>query len=146
MDSGIDFKRSLSVLSKVLKKMGFRYAEIYLDFNVFVILVIIFRWRKTADNRMILHESYDIRLKRINYLKQLKQYIDEKRPIIYTDESYIHSSRTLPMGWTDDSTKFMKKPISKGQRAVIVHAGGKDGFIPNALLIFKSGIFGVIIC
>jgi len=28
-------------------------------------------------------------------------------------------------------------PQSKGQRAIIVHAGGKQNFIKNTLLIFK---------
>jgi hypothetical protein len=35
--------------------------------------------------------------------------------------------------------------ISKGQRVIMVHEGGKDGFIPNALLIFKSGVFILLI-
>lgn len=30
------------------------------------------------------------------------------------------------------------KPISKGQRFIIVHAGGNYGFVENACLIFKS--------
>ena len=33
----------------------------------------------------------------------------------------------------------MKSPISKGKRLIIVHAGYKEGFVKNALLIFKSG-------
>jgi hypothetical protein len=33
-----------------------------------------------VDNRMVLQESFDIRLKRINYLKQLQLYINENRP------------------------------------------------------------------
>lgn len=88
---------------------------------------------------MALHESFDIRLKRIAYLKQLQVYASENRPQIFTDESYIHGSHAQSKGWSDNSQCFSKKPISKGQRAIMVHAGGKDGFIPNALLIFKSG-------
>lgn len=41
--------------------------------------------------------------------------------------------------WSDSSTKGLKKPISKGSRLVIVHAGGETGFVPNALLTFKAG-------
>ena len=29
-------------------------------------------------------------------------------------------------------------PINKGQRVVVVHAGGENGFAPNALLMFES--------
>ncbi|GBP09584.1 hypothetical protein EVAR_68069_1 [Eumeta japonica] len=39
----------------------------------------------------------------------------------------------------DGPTKGIKKPLSKGNRLVIVHAGGEAGFVPNALLTFKAG-------
>ncbi|KAJ9595987.1 hypothetical protein L9F63_012808 [Diploptera punctata] len=29
-------------------------------------------------------------------------------------------------------------PVSKGERLIIVHAGGRFGFIPNALLIYRN--------
>lgn len=61
-------------------------------------------------------ESYDMRLKKVNFLKSLKQYKAEERPIIYTDETYFHSSHTTPMSWTDNSTKMLKNPILKGKR------------------------------
>lgn len=97
-------------------------------------------WKKTTDNRKVLQESFDIRYKRIVYLRQLQQYVHEKRPIIFTDESYIHSSHVQSSIWTDgNSSKTFCKPISKGQRLIMVHAGGRCGFVPNALLIFKSG-------
>ncbi|PZC73745.1 hypothetical protein B5X24_HaOG208929 [Helicoverpa armigera] len=41
--------------------------------------------------------------------------------------------------WSDGSLKGLKKPISKGQRVVIVHAGSEAGFVPNVLLLFKAG-------
>lgn len=84
-------------------------------------------------------EKHDIRVKRIHYLKELIKYRNEKRPIIYTDETYIHSSHTVEKGWYDDTLKGLKKPMSKGQRLIIVHAGGENGFIQDGLLIFKSG-------
>lgn len=85
-------------------------------------------------------ESYDIRAKRIKYLRQLQGYIHENRPIVFTDESYIHSSHTQPKEWSDDTLLGLKKPISKGSRLIMVHAGGKMGFIENGLLMFRSGI------
>lgn len=85
-------------------------------------------------------EKYDIRIKRIHYLKSIIQYRAEGRNIVYTDETYIHSSHTQAKGWSDDFYEMeLKKPISKGQRLIIVHAGGEKGFVNNALLIFKSG-------
>ena len=38
------------------------------------------------------------------------------------------------------STKMAsKKPIGKGQRIIMVPAGSKEGFVSNALLMFRSG-------
>lgn len=85
-------------------------------------------------------ESFDMRAKRITYLRQLQHYINENRPIIFTDESYIHSSHTQPKEWSDDTLLGLKKPISKGTRLIMVHAGSKMGFIENGLLMFRSGI------
>lgn len=120
LQSGIDFKGGLSTLGKIIKKLGFR-------------------WCNTVDKRKVLMESYDIRLKRIQYLHQLQQCIEDKRPIIFTDESYINSGHTNPKNWTDNSTLGFKKPIGKGPRVIMVHAGGSEGFVNNALLMFKSG-------
>lgn len=91
------------------------------------------------DKRKVLCESFDIRTKRIKFLKQLIEYRKEGRNIIYTDETYIHSSHVQDKGWYDASAKGLKKPISKGQRLIIVHAGGENGFVKDGLLIFKSG-------
>jgi hypothetical protein len=86
-----------------------------------------------ADKRKILLESYDIRAKRIQYLKQLQRYVHEERPIVYTDESYIHSSHSQSKRWTDDSVLGLKKPLSKGKRLIMVRASSKAGVVPNAL-------------
>ncbi|KAJ3654370.1 hypothetical protein Zmor_013562 [Zophobas morio] len=97
-----------------------------------------FRWKKTSDNRKALVESYDIRLKRIEFVRKITQYRQEGRTIVYEDETYIHSSHTQSKDWVDDKNLSLKKPISKGQRLIIVHAGYESGFIENGLLIFKS--------
>jgi hypothetical protein len=79
------------------------------------IKIFICSWKTMADKRKILVESYDICAKRIQYLKQLQRYVHEERPIVYTDESYIHSSHSQSKSWTDDSVLGLKKPISKGK-------------------------------
>ncbi|XP_050293523.1 uncharacterized protein LOC126734047 [Anthonomus grandis grandis] len=111
---------SIPSLAKLLKSIGFR-------------------WKKTDDNRKALMESYDIRLKRIKYLKQITEFKNQGRNIVYTDETYIHSSHTSDKGWFDESLSGIRKPILKGQRLIIVHAGGKNGFVKDGLLIFRSG-------
>ncbi|CAK1578045.1 unnamed protein product [Parnassius mnemosyne] len=117
----IKFEGSEKSLRRIIKELGFK-------------------WKATESNRKVLIETSAIRLLRINYIEKLRQYRQQNRPIVYTDESYVHATHTTPKGWTDGSSKGIKKPLSKGQRVVIVHAGSETGFVPNALLTFKSGM------
>jgi hypothetical protein len=87
----------------------------------------------------ILMQGHDIRFKRIQYLKQLKQFKAEGRPIFFTDESYIHTSHLSKYSWNDGSSKGIRAPVSKGRRLIMVHAGSEAGFVNNGLLLFKSG-------
>lgn len=38
----------------------------------------------------------------------------------------------------DNASCGLLTPISKGQYAIVVHAGNKGGFIEDALLLFES--------
>lgn len=116
----LNFQGCAASLRKIIKQLGFK-------------------WKKTETNRKMLIEQSQIRFQRIEYLRKIKKYREEGRPIIYTDESYVDSSHASHHSWTDGPTKGIKKPISKGNRLVIVHAGGEAGFVPNALLTFKAG-------
>ncbi|XP_047030090.1 uncharacterized protein LOC124637570 [Helicoverpa zea] len=121
MQQDINFQGSERSLRRIIQSLGFK-------------------WKNTENKRRVLIETSSIRLKRIEYLKRMSQYRHEGRPIVYTDESYVDSSHSTPKAWSDESTKGIKKPISKGQRVVIVHAGSETGFIPNALLTIKTVI------
>ncbi|GLV38151.1 hypothetical protein CBL_10118 [Carabus blaptoides fortunei] len=93
---------------------------------------------KSRTNRTLLVEKHDVRLLRLDYLRKIRVYRNADRPIVYLDETYIHSSHTVPKTWSDDPTKGLMSPGSKGQRLIIVHAGYKEEFISGAGLIFKS--------
>jgi hypothetical protein len=54
-------------------------------------------------------------------------------------ETYIYSSHTKDRAWSDGKNAGLLAPVSKGQRVIIVHTGSENGFIPNALLMFKRG-------
>lgn len=99
-----------------------------------------FSWRKTTFDRKHLVEKPEIRHLRIVYLREIRKFRLENRPIVYIDETYLHEGHTSPSEWTLAGTPLVKNPISKGRRLIIVHAGGEDGFVPNALLIFPSGL------
>lgn len=116
----IDFKGSRETLRKLLRKIGFRY-------------------KKTISNRKVLIERNDISAWRANYLQKIKcNENGDKKPVIYLDETYIHSSHTAGRCWQSDDIDGVLNPVSKGNRWIIVHAGGETGFVDNALLVFKS--------
>lgn len=85
-------------------------------------------------------ERYDIAAWRSRYLRTLKLNRDSenRRPVIYLDETYIHSSYGVNKCWQSEEVAGSIKEISLGQRWIIVHAGSAEGFVQNALLIFKS--------
>src|SRR3978361_1221174 len=93
---------------------------------------------KTRDNRLLLIERNDIRALRIKYLEKIKYFRNQGYSIVFLDETYNHAG-TASKSWTDNTSKGLFKNISKGASLIIIHAGGDMGFIPNALLIFKSG-------
>nr|CAI5829038.1 unnamed protein product [Callosobruchus analis] len=70
---------------------------------------------------------------------KVRYFRDQGRPIVYLDESYIHSSHTSSKAWHDSSSFGLFSKVSKGKRLVMVHAGSSAGFVKNSLLIFKSG-------
>ncbi|KAG5872477.1 hypothetical protein JTB14_025662 [Gonioctena quinquepunctata] len=67
----------------------------------------------------------------------MRQYREEDRPIMM-DETYIHSSHTQGKGWSDETLDGLQKPIGYGPRLIIVHAGGKNGFVPDANIRWRS--------
>lgn len=114
----LETKLSMSSMTKLVKKLGFR-------------------WRKTENNRKLLMERDDIRAKRIEYIRAIRKYRSEGRPIFYTDETYIHASHTKRSTWSDNTNNGLKTPISKGNMVIIVHAGNEEGFVPNAELVYN---------
>jgi hypothetical protein len=70
---------------------------------------------------------------RVSYLTALRKYKADGSPIIFEDETYIHGRHTRPKNWTDHNDSGLLAPTSKGERFIIAHAGGRAGFISNAL-------------
>lgn len=115
----ISFKGRKETLRLLLKEMGFS-------------------WKKCTNNRKILMERSDIVAQRINFLRRIKKYREEGRPIVYTDETYVNAGHTVPKSWQSDEIG-LNIPLSKGERMIIVHAGSDDGFVPGAKALFKAG-------
>ena len=43
--------------------------------------------------------------------------------------------------YSDVDGPWVQKPSGKGERLIIVNAITKDGWVPNAELVFKSSVF-----
>lgn len=97
-----------------------------------------FKWKRCQSSRKILIERPENVAWRARYLREIKQHRHNKRNIVYLDETYIHSTLSVPSCWQSETEIGSVKAIGKGPRLIIVHAGGERGFVKNALLIFQS--------
>lgn len=97
-----------------------------------------FRWKKCQSRRKILIEKPDIAAWRGRFLQEMRKFRNDGRSIVYVDETYIHGTHCVSSCWQSDKELGVTEPIGKGQRLIIVHAGGEEGFVRNALLIFRS--------
>ena len=80
------------------------------------------RWEKTSDNQQFIVEIHDLRSLRVKYLRATKAYRAEGRPLVYADETYMHSSHTTSHASDDGLGAGLKAPLSKGRRLIIVHS------------------------
>jgi transposase len=112
---------SLETLREILISCGFKY--------------------KKLDNRMVIMESRRIVELRREYLSKIKQYRNSNRNIIYLDETWFDTHDVVKYGWVDNTNKCaLNTPCSRGKRVIILHAGSKDGFVSNALLLSAKNI------
>lgn len=70
------------------------------------------------------------------------------RTIIYTDESWVNTGHAVNRAWTDNTIQTsreaftqglstgLKSPSGLGPRFALVHAGGENGFVPDAKYTF----------
>jgi len=61
------------------------------------------------------------------------------RPEVYLDESYINKNHSNDNTWYfEEDGVILGKPTGKGDRLIIVNAITKDGWVPDAKLVFKA--------
>ena len=63
---------------------------------------------------------------------------DVIRPEVYLDESYVNKNHSNVLTGTGRDGPWVQKPTGKGERLIIMDAMTKNGWIPNAKLVFKS--------
>jgi hypothetical protein len=84
-----------------------------------------FRWRGMKSNIKLLVEKNYVHVKRTSFLRDIFRFRREGECIIYMDESYILSSHTVGKSWSDENSEGLHFPVPKGERMIIIHAGGK---------------------
>ncbi|XP_046420726.1 uncharacterized protein LOC124179902 [Neodiprion fabricii] len=88
----------------------------------------------------ILIERDDIILWRRNYLKAIRKFRKEGRPIYYLDETWVNvgdvSSKVKNTSLRGLS--ISSDPSGKGKRLIVLNVGSSIGFVPNGLSCFES--------
>lgn len=109
----------------------------------------VFRYLK-RNRKSILIEREDIVRWRHDYLRTIKRYRTENRPIFYLDETWLNEGHTKEKIWVDNTVKSkrhafieglstgLRNPSGKGRRLIILHAGSEEGFVNEALLVFEG--------
>ena len=105
-----------------LKKLGFKYLNL-------------------ISNRKIVMDRPDLVEWRGKYLTQIQTYREEGYVEVSTDETWFLTSDNRTLSWRDMSGKceVSTKTTGHGKRFIIISAGTRDGFIPNATKVFGSG-------
>jgi hypothetical protein len=86
--------------------------------------------------RRILIEKPEIVSWRHKYLVQMKRFREEGKGIFYVDESWIDSNITF----SGKETEFgIQKNYNAGNRLILLHARSENGFVHNAMLVYKAG-------
>jgi hypothetical protein len=115
----IHFPWGLKSLGRVVKRMGFK-------------------WRKCQSKRKLLIERADIVAWRSKYLVKKKQYREEGRPVMYV-ESWVDSNLTFRKCWQSDDVMGIQMNVNSGNRLIMLHVGGINGFVPNSHLVYRAG-------
>ncbi len=91
-----------------------------------------------------LKEKDHIVLARQNYLRKMRRNRiarseKTRRPEVYLDESYVNKNHSNDFVWySNEDGPWIQKPIGKGERLIIINAVTKDGWVPDAKVVFKS--------
>ena len=95
---------------------------------------------KKADNKQFLYEQHDIIEQQHTYLQAIRKLQQQNKTIVYT-ETWVNAHHINEYIWVDyDGKGGWKVPSGKGQRLIVVHAGGVEGWVDGAdlVLVFKS--------
>ncbi|XP_050500717.1 uncharacterized protein LOC126880714 [Diabrotica virgifera virgifera] len=106
------------------------------------------RWEK-SDRKSVLIDREGIICWRRYYLRSIRKFRAEGRPIYYQDETWVNAGHTLTKIWSDKNILSSRQafiegwstgispPSGKGSRLIISHIGSEKGFLRDGLLEFQ---------
>lgn len=116
-EAGLFHGKTIKSLQNMLHKLNFKFQK--------------------YSSRAVLMETRLIVNWRVQFLRKVRN-IDWKK-IVFIDETWVNANHCMKKAWTDNSVPGTPRaPLGKGGRLIVCHAGNMDGFIPGALLLFKS--------
>ncbi|KAB0805444.1 hypothetical protein PPYR_02414 [Photinus pyralis] len=100
-----------------------------------------FKFKMTNNRRGLCEQSHVVSMRNVflrKYIKNLESEIPHD--FVFLDETWVFSRGATKRTWQDDSVKSLQQPhkASDGKRYIIIHAGGRNGFIEGSSLIFSS--------
>ena len=92
------------------------------------------------DNKQFIYEQHNIFEQRHTYLQTIRKLRRENvYNLVYTDKTWVNALHTNNYIWVDSDGKGgWKVPSGKGQRLIVVHTGGVEGWVDGAGLVFRS--------
>ncbi|KAJ4425327.1 hypothetical protein ANN_28246 [Periplaneta americana] len=86
-------------------------------------------------------ESARIVAWRYNYLQRLNKLRPEGSQIVFLDETWYDTHDVVRKGWDDGTCNcILKSPSLRGNRIMVLHAGGREGWVPNCLYLSARNI------
>lgn len=98
-----------------------------------------FKYSRVNGRRVIL-EKPSIAFKRTCFLCQYMDLKSRNFKFVFLDETWIFQGGSYKQRtWQDVHIRSSPvKSTCQGKRYIVLHAGGEDGFIPGASLVFAS--------
>lgn len=114
----------LSTLARTLDRWGFEFGKGTRTQHL-----------KEKDYIIVARQHY-LRRVRQNRIASGSRFI---RPEVYLDESYVNKNHSNDFVWySSEDGPWIQKPAGKGERLIIMNAITKDGWVPEAKVVFKS--------
>jgi hypothetical protein len=68
----------------------------------------------------------------------MKRFREDGKGIFYVDDNWIDSNITFIKCWQEETEFGIQKNYNAGNRLILLYAGSENGFLHNAMLVYKA--------